>query len=69
MSSTTNPNKFTNQYIEQIATLKRQNVDPAEIKEKVQNLSKFNVKKWRDTIEGSSGKKKALNAADNNIAT
>lgn len=69
MSSTTNPNKFTNQYIEQIAALKRQNVDPAEIKEKVQNLSKFNVKKWRDTIEGSSAKKKALNAADNNVAT
>jgi hypothetical protein len=67
-SSVSNPNKYTNQFIEQIAELKRNNVDPNEIKEKAQNISKFNVKKWRENIEGNSAKKKAFNPSDNNIA-
>jgi hypothetical protein len=60
------PNKFNNKYIQQIAELKRQNVDQNSLKEKVDEYSKFNVKKWRDTIEGGSTKK-ALGHSDNNI--
>jgi hypothetical protein len=60
------PNKFNNKYIQQIAELKRQNLDPNSLKEKVDEYSKFNVKKWRDQIEGGSTKK-ALGHSDNNI--
>ena len=66
-SVTANPNKYNNKYIQQIAELKKQNVDPNSLKEKVDEYSKFNVKKWREQIEGGSTKKAALGHSDNNI--
>lgn len=43
-------------------------MDPSAIKEKADAYSKFNVKKWRENIEGSTGKvKKAFSNNDNNI--
>jgi len=51
-SVSANANKYNNKYIQQIAELKRQNVDQNSLKEKVDEYSKFNVKKWRDQIEG-----------------
>jgi hypothetical protein len=44
-------------------------LDPSIIKEKADSYSKFNVKKWRETIEGTSASKvkKAFSNTDNNI--
>jgi hypothetical protein len=66
-SVTAKPNKYNNKYIQQIAELKKQNADPSSLKEKADEYSKFNVKKWKEQIEGGPTSKTALGNNDHNI--
>ena len=54
LSTMSNPNKYSHQFIQQIADLKKANANPTDIKDKAGTLSKLDIQKWRNKLNATA---------------